>query len=102
MNNKRNLGVILLSALAFSTFSSVPKVTEARLEGFTAAELSSSQTIVVDGKKDTIYGATTKINIDTIRKQYLFNNAKSNPNPATGSISVMFNDSKLLYFIEAL
>ena len=100
MKNNKKFAVLLLSVFALSTFSPAPRTVNAQSEGFTATELSSSKTIVVDGDKDSVWDESTGISIDKVRKQYLFADTKSNPNPATGTINVMFNESKLYLFAE--
>jgi hypothetical protein len=95
MKNNKNIAVLLLSVFALSTFSPAPRTVNAQNEGFTATELYSSKKIVVDGEKDSVWDVSTGIAIDKVRKQNLFDGSKSNPNPATGTLNVMFNESKL-------
>ena len=59
-----------------------------------------NDTIVIDGEKDSAWKYTKPIDINRVRKQYLFNNAKTNSKPATGEVSVMFNESKLYLYAE--
>lgn len=100
MKNNKNIAVLLLSVFALSTFSPAPRTVNAQNEGFTATELYSSKKIVVDGEKDSVWDVSTGIAIDKVRKQNLFDGSKSNPNPATGTINVMFNESKLYLYAE--
>ena len=91
MKNKK-IVALLLGALAFSTFSSVQK-TYALNEGFTATELSSSETIVVDGTKDSSWDNATSFDLNTVR--FDKSTDANNQNPATGKVSVMYNSTKL-------
>ena len=70
------------------------------VSGFTATELPDTSNIVVDGVKDAFWNYATPINIDQIRKLFLFNEAKSNTNPALGNISAMYDTNHLYLFAE--
>ena len=67
--------------------------------GFTATDLGNLP-ISVDGVKDAAWTCANPISVDQVRKLYLFNSAKSNANPATGNVSVMFTGNKLYIFAE--
>ena len=101
MKNKIKIfAVSLLGALTIGSVASVPSVANARWEGFTATELQDFETIKVDGEKEAAWEVAKDIEISTVRKQYLFADSKSNPNPATGYINAMFNESKLYLYAE--
>lgn len=122
MKNYKKIGVFLLSLLTIGTFSSFPNVVNAQNEGFTATELSSSKTIVVDGEEvnieekeiETVYVAeklTSSIGEADGEKDDAYNNAYSipinetpkvngNESPATGTMYLLWDESYLYVFAE--
>lgn len=89
----------LCTMMTYVLFATTNKA-YAMYEGFTATELSSTETIVVDGTKDTVWENATSFNLNKIRQTYLNDETKANTNCATGTISVMYNSSKLYLFAE--
>ena len=99
---KKIFSTVLCSMLMCSLFaaSKTTTTTLALNEGFTATELTSSQSITVDGTKDEVWNNAVAFDLNTVRQTHLNNADLANQNCATGKVSMMYNSSKLYLFAE--
>ena len=98
---KKIFSTVLCSMLMCGLFAvSKTTTTLALHEGFTATELTSSQSITVDGTKDEAWNNAVAFDLNTVRQTHLNNADLANQNCATGKVSMMYNSSKLYLFAE--
>lgn len=100
MKKNKTIAALLLSVLALGSFSSKERTVNALNEGFTATELASSETIVVDGTKDSVWDNATSFDLNTVHQTHIQDGNEGNANCATGKISVMYNANKFYLFAE--